>query len=478
MKKSKVKNWGRWSGVLCLLLAVALAFGGVPAGYSQTPAPETTPAGPTSHIIQEGETLVAIAEQYGTTVEAIQLLNNIADPALIYAGQSLIIPSETGDNIPTTYTVQVGDSLAGIAAAFGSSPAEIGTANRLINPHSLYAGQTLSLISHNGTLQARPVTGTLHLVENGDSLLLIAARYAVTPAAILEANQLTSPYLFAGMRLQIPGHGENYQFLTGEWRKITVGPSPFGQGQTVSVYVENSLAGQPAGQFAGQTLHFTPYQSGYVALVGLGAGLTPGRYALQLGGSGDQPWTPFEQPLEIRSGNFPTQTVYVADELIPLLAPEVRAEEDAFLATIYGQVSDQQLWEGLFQIPVSTTLVTADYGILRSYNGGPFDIFHTGIDLAGTNGTPIVAVANGVVVFSDFVQLRGNVVILDHGWGVMSGYYHLSRGLVSLGAVVPAGTVIGEGGSTGLSTGPHLHWDLRINNVPVDGRQWTQHLFP
>lgn len=468
---------GRAAFLLGLLGGLWLLWG-IPAGYGQTPAPETTPAGPTTHIVQEGESLVAIAEQYGTTVEALQLLNNINDPDLIYPGQALIIPGGGGALVPTTYTVQVGDTLAGLAAAFDTSIIDIADANHLISPNSLYAGQTLALVSHNGSADARPVTATLHLVEQGQTLLMVAARYGLTPAAILQANGLTSPHLFAGMRLQIPGRGDNYQFLTGEWRTIRAGPLPLVQGQTISIYVENALEGQPAGQFADQPLHFTPYQSGYVALVGVDAMLTPGRYTLQLSGSGNRPWTPFGQSLEVRSGNFPTQTVYVADDLAPLLAPEVRANEDAFLATIYGQFSGQKLWEGLFQIPVSTTLVTAGYGISRSYNGGPFDIFHTGIDFAGTNGTPIAAAANGVVVFNDFVQLRGNVIILDHGWGVMTGYYHLSQGLVALGAVVPAGTIIGEGGSTGLSTGPHLHWDLRVNNVAVDGRQWAQYPFP
>jgi murein DD-endopeptidase MepM/ murein hydrolase activator NlpD len=74
--------------------------------------------------------------------------------------------------------------------------------------------------------------------------------------------------------------------------------------------------------------------------------------------------------------------------------------------------------------------------------------------------------------------LRGNTVILDHGLGVFSGYYHLSESFVEVGEQVMAGQAVGAGGSTGLSTGPHLHWELQVNGVPVNGMQWTEQLFP
>ena len=135
-------------------------------------------------------------------------------------------------------------------------------------------------------------------------------------------------------------------------------------------------------------------------------------------------------------------------------------------------------WEGPFQVPVTDTIVTAPYGGGRSYNEGPIDNYHTGTDFDGDIGTPILAAADGIVLFSDTLELRGQTVILDHGMGVMSGYYHLSEIFVDIGEDVAAGQPIGLGGSTGLSTGPHLHWDLRIMDVPVDGMPWTEESFP
>ena len=130
-------------------------------------------------------------------------------------------------------------------------------------------------------------------------------------------------------------------------------------------------------------------------------------------------------------------------------------------------------------MPVSPTLpTTAGYGIARSYNGGPFSSFHSGTDFAGFAGTPVYAPANATVRFAQPVQVRGNIVILDHGLGVMTGYYHLSAIHVQEGDVVTRGQLIGDIGTTGLSTGNHLHWDLRILNQAVSPLQWTEVAFP
>ena len=182
--------------------------------------------------------------------------------------------------------------------------------------------------------------------------------------------------------------------------------------------------------------------------------------------------------IPVASANYITQAITIDPELSDLLDPEVRQTEDEFLHTIYANFSEDKRWEGPFQVPVTGTMVTAGYGGGRSYNEEPVTIYHTGTDFDGQIGTPIMAAANGTVVFSDSLELRGQTVILDHGLGVMTGYYHLSEVFVALGEEVAAGQRIGLGGSTGLSTGPHLHWDLRIMDVPVDAMKWTESTFP
>jgi murein DD-endopeptidase MepM/ murein hydrolase activator NlpD len=104
--------------------------------------------------------------------------------------------------------------------------------------------------------------------------------------------------------------------------------------------------------------------------------------------------------------------------------------------------------------------------------------YHEGIDLGGITGEPVHAAAAGVVVLAETLQVRGNAVILDHGAGVLSGYYHLDRIAVQAGQRVGQGDLLGAMGATGLVTGSHLHWELRVGGVAVDPREWTEWIFP
>ena len=440
---------------------------------------EEEPPIPQVHTVQEGENLTYIAETYNVSVSDLLAVNNMTEGDFLFVGQQLIIPGGAGEAVATVFTVGVGHTLADVAAAFNTSRAAILETNRLIHAfYTLQPGQTVSVISRTGSASPQPVTGSPHIVAPNDTLLTIAARYGLSPEALAAANGLSMPaYLFPGQRLRIPG-AEPYRYLPGEWVDIQVRPLPIRQGSTVSIYVENLLDGHPSGQFAGQPLRFAPHEAGFVALVGIDAFTEPGTAVLSLAGSGSRPWRPFAQELTIVSGNYGTQQVTVPDELNALLDPAVRAEEDAFLADYYTQFTETPQWEGLFQAPITSTVISAGYGDGRSYNSGPVQIFHTGVDYPGPVGAPVFAPADGTVVFSDEVELRGLIVIIDHGLGVMTGYFHLSDAFVAPGDQVRAGDRLAHIGSTGLSSGPHLHWDLRIRNVPVDPLQWTTQPFP
>jgi murein DD-endopeptidase MepM/ murein hydrolase activator NlpD len=93
---------------------------------------------------------------------------------------------------------------------------------------------------------------------------------------------------------------------------------------------------------------------------------------------------------------------------------------------------------------------------------------HTGIDFGASEGTPIKAAADGVVVSAGVQGGYGNTTIIDHGNSLATLYAHQSRMIVSSGQSVKRGQVIGYVGSTGNSTGPHLHFEVRVNGTPVD----------
>ena len=128
--------------------------------------------------------------------------------------------------------------------------------------------------------------------------------------------------------------------------------------------------------------------------------------------------------------------------------------------------------------PYGGDCINSLFGTRRSYNDGALWGYHAGVDLCGGLGTPIYAAADGVVVLAENLEVRGGAVILDHGWGVYTGYWHLSAIEVQPGQQVQAGDEIGLAGSTGRSTGPHLHWELWVGGVPVNPLTWLQQAWP
>ena len=473
LKSSKVRM------LPVLLLALLFLFWGAQIVRAQTEVPDGAAPGPIVHVVAEGENLTVIAQQYDVSVEAVRLVNHLRNADVLVVGRELIIPGGEGELVAAVADVQLGDSMTSIARSFNTTIDALLEANLLINRDYVPAfGQSLSVISRTGTDQPEPIRGFPHVVERGQTILEIAAQYGLSAAEIAKVNGLSFPIrLYPGQRLRIPSD-EVYQDLPGRWKRVTLRPQNIVQGDTVVIYVEHFLDGRPSGEFAGQTLNFVPFHDGYAALVGFDAFTPPGAYTLKLAGDGDQVWQEFSQDIPIQSANYINQLITVPEELNGLLDPEIRDQEDQQLLDIYSNFTDEARWDGLFQVPVTNTIVTAPYGGGRSYNEGPVTTYHTGTDFSGDIGTPILAAANGTVVFNDTLELRGQTVIVDHGLGVMTGYYHLSETFVEIGQEVFVGEPIGLGGSTGLSTGPHLHWDLRIMGVPVNGMRWTEELFP
>jgi murein DD-endopeptidase MepM/ murein hydrolase activator NlpD len=470
----------RFSAIILFTVAFfvwAPSVGAQGEDSTPTPSPPEQPPEediPLIHVVEDGETLFTIAQLYSTTVEALQQLNDLADPSILLVGQELIIPGGQGEVVAAIHVFEVGDTLTDLATAYKTTVESIAASNRLISANGLVAGRPMTIISRTGSTESEHRTGLSYIVQPGDTLSSIAAIYNLAPLELAHLNELDHPtYLFPGQRLYIPDSGR-FQTLPGYWQRIHMYPSPMVQGEAAAIYVENQLSGVPEGTLADQKLNFVPYNKGFLALVGLDAFAEIGRYSLELSGAGERPWPIFTQMIQLNSGDYGTQLITIPEELSALLAPEIRAEEEATLATIFGEISPKQQWNEIFQMPVTNTLVTAGYGDARSYNGGPIEIFHTGVDFAGAIGTPVMASATGTVVYSDTLPLHGNTLIVDHGLGVMTAYYHLSTYHVSFGEHVESGQIIGEAGSTGLSSGPHLHWDLRVANVPVNGLQWTR----
>lgn len=146
---------------------------------------------------------------------------------------------------------------------------------------------------------------------------------------------------------------------------------------------------------------------------------------------------------------------------------ERRAREVAQVRAARAIPSDYPFWRAAFRWPALGRIST-HFGAQRIYGEVPAS-YHSGMDIAAPTGTPVTAPIPGVVrLAAGPFSLEGNIVILDHGHGLHSAMLHLSRIDVAVGHIVRQGEVIGAIGSTGRSTGPHLHWGLTWNGVRVD----------
>ena len=149
------------------------------------------------------------------------------------------------------------------------------------------------------------------------------------------------------------------------------------------------------------------------------------------------------------------------------------------VGAIFAGRSGGPLWSGPFRAPLAGSLaVTAPFGERRAYNGGPVSTFHAGVDLRAGDGHAGAGRGGGARGAGQRLQVRGNCVIIDHGLGVYTMYAHLSAFKVQVGDTVQAGQVIGLSGNTGLSTGPHLHWEMHVSGPAVNPFEWTQRSLP
>lgn len=151
-------------------------------------------------------------------------------------------------------------------------------------------------------------------------------------------------------------------------------------------------------------------------------------------------------------------------------------EEDALVEEAKHTFSEANYWNGSFIYPVKDP-ITGIYGIKR-YLNGKYNNYHTGIDFASEYGEKIKATNNGKIVLAKYFSKynsNGNLIYIDHGLGVGSVYLHLSKILVKEGDIVKKGQVIGLVGSSGRSTGPHLHWGVYLNGQNTDGTSWINY---
>jgi murein DD-endopeptidase MepM/ murein hydrolase activator NlpD len=465
---------------LAALLWIGLAAAPVQA---QSGGP---PSHTTLHIVQRGETLFSIARQYGLTVDAITHANGIPDPRQIYVGQRLAIPGEeadTGVAATVGHVVQVGDTLAAIARRYHTTWQTLVQVNGLLSPNVIHAGQVIQvppLGTPAGEEQAsRPPTGggVVYIVRPDDTLLRIAVRYGVSPWTLAAVSRVANPALvYAGQELVIPGDGPG--LLPEPFSSVQVQPLPVPQGTTMVIAVRTTEPVTLQGRLFGQEVRFAEEAGSYYGLVGVHVFTESGLYELELKAMDSQGRSiVITTGVVVEDGRFGYERIDLADSQTSLLDPAVIAAERERLDALRHTYTAERRWVSTFERPGVGT-VSSYFGAHRAYNGGPYTSYHSGVDFRAPGGTPVYAPAGGTVALAEPLAVRGNAVVIDHGWGVLTGYWHLSAIEVQAGQQVAPGDLIGKVGSTGLSTGAHLHWEVWVGGTSVDGLQWMEAFYP
>lgn len=211
------------------------------------------------------------------------------------------------------------------------------------------------------------------------------------------------------------------------------------------------------------------------ALIGIPLDTGPGSYELTFKKTGAPPASsglPEESyHVEIASRTFKIENVNFTPAKTALARGEHR--ESALIHKKNQYLSRDQQWEGSFMNPVEGQLI-GEFGLKRVRNGTIDAGFHKGIDLRAAKGTPVLAANGGTVVLAQTLKAHGKTVLINHGQGVMTIYLHMQSLSVKDRQKVHKGQAIGKVGSTGLSTAPHVHFQVFVHGVPVDPKQWTE----
>jgi murein DD-endopeptidase MepM/ murein hydrolase activator NlpD len=464
--------------VCALGLTAVLMIGQTSAARIARAAQTTTP--PIQiHVVQAGETLESIAATFNVSPARLAKVNLIDQSGIVSIGDRLVIPHAPGADAPGSgiaFTVGLGDTLELLAARYQTTPQEIGLANRVIKADLIVAGQTLSIPSQG---QSADDVDILRL-STSQPLWRAALAANSNIIAVAIANGFSSATDgSSGSLVRVAAVENKTSILHSPWVSMNLNTPPLEAGRSAAISVTVDGPGAISGSFLSRDIHFVGSGNDYVAIIGVERWTRPGTYPLTIAftdASGKV--STHMRSVMVHRGNYASEILKLSEEAAAVRSdPTVVANELVYLTQKMSGFTPERYWSGLFRIP-SSGIFTSAFGSVRSINGGGYDSYHAGNDFAATTGTPIFAPADGVVVDTGLLEVRGYSTIIDHGMGVYSGYWHQAGIEVKPGDRVTAGQQIGVVGNTGSSTASHLHWEMWVGGVPVDSLQWVRQVFP
>ncbi len=250
------------------------------------------------------------------------------------------------------------------------------------------------------------------------------------------------------------------------------------QGGVGLVYVSGGDIANVRGRFFNRPVSFFRAADGWYGLLTADMDLSPRVYNLDIAVTrADGQSVALSGEVPVTLGGFIRQEFNVPADRAYLLDPELERNEYARLDSILSTYTPQALWgEDGFRLPIESE-ITSPFGAFRTLNQTT-QTRHTGWDLRAAVGTPVVAMGAGRVAYAGRLDIRGDYVMIDHGYGIFSGYAHLSQIHVTRGQSVSAGQIIGVSGNSGRSNGPHLHWEVAVERSWVDSVQFLATWLP
>jgi murein DD-endopeptidase MepM/ murein hydrolase activator NlpD len=447
-------------------------------------AQDTTPPPGPVYIIQPGDSMSLIASRFGITLNDLMAVNNMSDPNNIAAGARLVIPGLEGvSGVLTTEVVEYGDTLHSLSRRNRVPESFLRKLNHITSPSELYAGMGVILPQQENFT---PLQNRVSLAQ-GETLLEAAIRAGGDPWTLKTINELPGTWAaLPGDVLYSPSGSDETNETNGmpsAFASVRVTPLPMTQGGTSKIVIQTQPGVSLGGTLVDMPLTFFQQDDGsYVTLQGIHAMLTPGPYPLRLEATlPDGSRQSFEQMVVVQSGFYPNDPVLLVEP--ETIDPAITEPETQKIVELTRPATPTRYWQGIFQSPAYfPDCFTSRYGNRRTYigsgTGQEYYSFHSGVDFCGGSGLPITAPADGIVVFADFLTVRGNATIIDHGWGIYSGFWHQSELKVIAGQMVRKGEIIGLVGGTGRVTGAHLHWEVWANGIQVNPMEWLNKVFP
>ncbi len=383
------------------------------------------------------------------------LASSVAPPAADVAPGTV----DTGAWI--AHTLQLGEEIGCLAQRSGIDLRAVAEANRILNPALLGVGQTFALPS------AEP--HVLVAAHANDTPLTLAITRDLPLWDVLRLNH--DP-LYTGKSVRLPG-AETETCLPYPLAALTVSPQPVARGRTALFVFKTAEPAACEISYLDQTEPCYPLDESHLyALVGLSALMDAGTYTVKIAVQSDGLETAFTVPLNVSAGWYGYQYIDPPASLSKLMDPDLMQDELDYLALWRIVRTPERAWELPLAFPLPYQVpISANYGDRRSY-GGMVAGYHSGVDYRAWGGMRVLAPADGVVLLAERLEARGNAVLIDHGGGLITGYWHLSRIDVAVGQRVQRGEAFALVGNTGLSTGAHLHWEMWVNGVSVDSSQW------